>query len=275
MAVEILRNEQHNGIEIYFNEKPNTNIIQKLKNLKFRWHNIKKCWFAKATAENENFAKTLADLKDFKSVPGKEDNSKEKAVEQADKEEQAKLKEEYFSMLFAESWQDKGMQEHFRKNVVRVVKLENGNFIKIEKPTIETSFCFGYSLSRYDNEDYNRANEMCDYANTNEQYFLNKNLEKFDRKLKNFTEYNVYLRTNYINAPKDSKCKALEFKSDYDVMNFSEKDKQELTAVSNNDKDKIITAYQIERKNFEKRLQTYLKKYGLTKIRTWSYWRDE
>ena len=268
--VKVLRNAEHNGIELYFDTKPGNNIIEKLKSLKFRWHNLKKCWFSKATAENEKFVLTLADLKDIEELK-KQDNSEQKRIEQADKEEQAKLKEEYFSMLFAESWQEKSMQDYFRKKIARVVKLENGNFISIDKPGIETRFCFGYGN---DNESYDNANESSRIARTNEQYFLNENLERFDQIFKSIKQYNMFLRVEYTNAPKNSKCKALEFKSDWQVYNFSEKDKEELTAVSEKDKEKIITAYKIERENFEKRLNTYLKKYGLTKVRSWSYWQD-
>ena len=30
-----------------------------------------------------------------------------------------------------------------------------------------------------------------------------------------------------------------------------------------------------EREKFEKRLRTYLKRYGTSKLRTWTYWLDE
>lgn len=271
--VKVLKNEEHKGIEIYFDNIPNKDIMQKLKELKFRWHRLKKCWFNKANTENEQFALSLANTKEIQSLV-KDNNTTQKRIEQQDEEEQKKLKEEYFTMLFAESWQDKKMQDYFRKKIARVIKLENDNFIAIEKENIQTSFCFGYSLSRYDSKDYDNANDMVNYAYTNEQYFINENLQIFDRKLEDLKNYNLFLIRNYNNAPKDSKCKALVFKSDWQVMNFSEQDKDELTPVSEQDKQKIIKAYEIERDNFEKRVKTYLKKYGLSKIRAWSYWQD-
>ena len=45
--MEIVRNIEKNGIELYFNSKPEQKIIDMLKANKFRWHNIKKCWYAK------------------------------------------------------------------------------------------------------------------------------------------------------------------------------------------------------------------------------------
>ena len=55
-----------------------------------------------------------------------------------------------------------------RKKANHIVELENGDIVVIEKPTIKKDFCFGYSDSRYDTEDYDRANEMAAHARTSE-----------------------------------------------------------------------------------------------------------
>jgi hypothetical protein len=36
----------------------------------------------------------------------------------------------------------------------------------------------------------------------------------------------------------------------------------------------ILEGLKREREKFDKRLQTYLKRYGTSKIRTWTYWAD-
>jgi hypothetical protein len=40
------------------------------------------------------------------------------------------------------------------------------------------------------------------------------------------------------------------------------------------DRQAILAGLKREREKFEKRLQTYLKRYGVSKIRTWTYWAD-
>lgn len=40
-------NQELNGVEIYFNSKPIQDIINQLKENKFRWNGLKKCWYAK------------------------------------------------------------------------------------------------------------------------------------------------------------------------------------------------------------------------------------
>lgn len=53
-------NEEHNGIEISFNEKPGDIVRDELKKQGFRWHNVKKVWYAKNTTERLDLAERLA-----------------------------------------------------------------------------------------------------------------------------------------------------------------------------------------------------------------------
>lgn len=55
-------NEEHKGIEITFSAKPYSNVISKLKAYGFRWHRIKKCWYAKQSDKVNAFVSTLSYL---------------------------------------------------------------------------------------------------------------------------------------------------------------------------------------------------------------------
>lgn len=46
MTYTITNNSQFNSLEIYFDGKPSSAIRDALKELKFRWHGMKKCWYA-------------------------------------------------------------------------------------------------------------------------------------------------------------------------------------------------------------------------------------
>jgi hypothetical protein len=48
-----------------------------------------------------------------------------------------------------------------------------------------------------------------------------------------------------------------------------------LTEASNDDIDAILEWYEKARDLFQKRLSTYLKRFWLSKLHTWTYWRDE
>lgn len=58
-----LLNEELNGIELYFDEIPSAETREALKNAGYRWHKVKKCWYAKQSAETEKLAQELSDEK--------------------------------------------------------------------------------------------------------------------------------------------------------------------------------------------------------------------
>ncbi|MDC4245572.1 hypothetical protein [Clostridium perfringens] len=53
--VEIIYNKEKNGIEVKFINKPNQEIIDNLKTNGFRWHGVKKIWYAKDTEVRREF----------------------------------------------------------------------------------------------------------------------------------------------------------------------------------------------------------------------------
>lgn len=57
--MEIKQNQEHNGIELYFTAKPGAAVIGRLKANRFKWHSVKKCWYARATAANLELAARL------------------------------------------------------------------------------------------------------------------------------------------------------------------------------------------------------------------------
>lgn len=54
-------NAEQNGIEILFAEKPEAATLEALKASGFRWHRVKKLWYAKNTAERMALAQSIAD----------------------------------------------------------------------------------------------------------------------------------------------------------------------------------------------------------------------
>lgn len=58
--MKIIKNEELKGIEIYFDEKPQTEVLSTLKAEGFRWHRIKKCWYNKISDAVLKIAESLA-----------------------------------------------------------------------------------------------------------------------------------------------------------------------------------------------------------------------
>lgn len=67
--VEVLRNEEKQGIEIYFDTKPIQEIINALKEAKFRWHNVKKCWYAKENQDTLEIANKISNGVEIGNIP--------------------------------------------------------------------------------------------------------------------------------------------------------------------------------------------------------------
>lgn len=65
MNATIAINAEHKGIEISFDEKPARRTLDALKAQGFRWHNTKKLWYAKNSAERMNIATALVGAENY------------------------------------------------------------------------------------------------------------------------------------------------------------------------------------------------------------------
>ena len=67
MVATMILNNEVDGIEITFSEKPAQNILNALKSHGFRWHNKKKIWYAKNTPEHLEVAQAITDGKEVEA----------------------------------------------------------------------------------------------------------------------------------------------------------------------------------------------------------------
>lgn len=58
--MDIILNNELNGIELVFEGKPENEILTAIKGAGFRWHNVKKLWYAKQTAERIALAESIS-----------------------------------------------------------------------------------------------------------------------------------------------------------------------------------------------------------------------
>lgn len=189
---------------------------------------------------------------------------------------QKELKQRYAEILAADVWHnDQKMVDFCVKEAGYIVELENGDILAIEKPRIEKNFCFGYSDSRYDTEDYDRANNMADHARTSTEYFIEQNMKDINEQIsnlegtgKNAGQWVYRLRTKYYKQPEDSKLKAIN------TFRWYDEEAEKYPALEGVNLQRVIEGYKAVRADFEKRLQTYLKRYGMSKVHAWSYWQD-
>lgn len=58
---EMRINIECNGIEIYFDERPDDEILEELHSYKWRWHKKKRCWYNYDSSMNREIAEQICD----------------------------------------------------------------------------------------------------------------------------------------------------------------------------------------------------------------------
>lgn len=142
-----------------------------------------------------------------------------------------------------------------RKDYVGAVKLNDGYYL-LNKPHIETKFCFAD-----EGPEYEYYKELMASEEKLKKYFIAENLD------------DQYLRMLQGNQPLVVKSEDRDCRK---WFAYPEHCWQQPTDVPMTDEQRaeLIKALTWRRNQFEKRLQTYLKRYGTSKLHTWTYWRD-
>ena len=187
-----------------------------------------------------------------------------------------KADKEMLRVEFSKVWgKDQHMIDYCTNKVSTFAILENGNLWTVDKPSIKTRFHFGYSLNCHNSDDYDNACGMADYAEKSVEYFIAENLEHagFDDWIEHLLDdrHTWYVQENYTRQSADCKLVAVNHTYPYYITNIPEGTRY----LTERDKAAMITALTEAKQTFEKRLSAYLKKYGLSKVETTTYWQDE
>ena len=175
----------------------------------------------------------------------------------------------------AQSEDMKGFSELFKTwcfldHTAEALKVDEKHFITFDKQDIEKSFCFGWSCQG--GMTYEEATDMC--HNFSEADFKAGNLKRFDNKyihrLKAIEEKQIKLKREYVTS-KELGAEIMYITTDRDVSGDITLSVEDSTRLREAYKQKV----QDLRNEFEKRLDAYLKKYGLSKIRRWTYCADD
>lgn len=171
-----------------------------------------------------------------------------------------------FSELF-KTW-------YYLDHTAEALKVDKKHFITFDKQDIEKAFCFGWSCQG--GMTYEEATDMC--HNFGEAEFKAENLKRFDREykyaLEAVEENQITLGQHYTRGTSEEFGAEIMFikkRGTYD-------DNGDIT-LSVEESIRLREAYKQKvqdlRDEFEKRLDAYLKKYGLSKIRRWTYCADD
>lgn len=208
------------------------------------------------------------------------------------KEQKARLRAEY-----ARVWESERMIDFCTNKVAVLAELPGGDFIPIEKESIEKDFCFGES-----GYDADEAAHMAHIARTSESYFKRENMKKHDGMIRGIEEqYTIYADDHglprfvllisdrpYISSPEDGRLRHLHFERSGNVIDalggscYTRELPGSTVEIHGNayrvptleELDIIKSAWEEARKEHEKKVDAYLKRYGTSKVNAWTYWRD-
>ena len=169
---------------------------------------------------------------------------------------------------FAKAWDNDRMITYCTNKVSGFVIIRD-TIIVIDKPSIETRFCFGEH-----GYDYDEVNKACDSLSHDEEYFLAENLRRFAASdyIKYLDEGHPFVpvlrKTHYTGQSDDCRLGCIDWVYWYNV------DRDNPLILTDDERAAYRQLCVEEIEKFTKRLKTYLKRYGLSKCRFWTYWAD-
>ena len=100
---------------------------------------------------------------------------------------------------------------------------------------------------------------------SNQKYFIEENTKDLKRAIKEISEHSVCIAPYY----RDSEIYYWNYLYSYEKLEDVNIEKALL--INDEEKQKLLDAYKRALEKKEKRVNTYLKKYGLSKLNTWTY----
>lgn len=270
-TIKVLNNTKLNGLELYFERKPKTEILTRLKFYKFKWHCIKKCWFAKNTSERNEFIQTLTQANYTLSKASESENTATETTTPKAKAPKKTLKllaltpltQEERTALAKREWNNTKMQEYLLQSY-DFYKTTDGIVIEITKPN---------KLSITKTLYYDDENEPPQITLGNFLIWNKHNCNRYDyykEKTQSINQYFYFTKQN-------TEVSCVEVFTDWEIQGdrfgtFSKGIAQrELT---DNEKQDILTLYKEQKDKYTERLTKYFNKYK-DKITTWGYWANE
>ena len=184
-------------------------------------------------------------------------------------EQKEELREEYRKV-----WHGDSKMVEWCVNQASCVMEVRGYLVDYDKPHIETRFCFGAH-----GYDFDEVADTCHRASKSEQYFMRYNLEHTDafdiiaaidgeggrhwRK-----QYPILKPHRYGTQDEDCRIAYIGWTAD------AQEAQGDPMALTVEETARLRQMMVEEQEKFEKRLRTYLKRYGLSKCRYWTYWAD-
>lgn len=185
---------------------------------------------------------------------------------------------ETFKNLFWKSQYSYYKKEEEFKDTFKYSLELNGLWLTLDNPKIKTDFCFP---DDYDTPEEQISIDQCRRARTDTEYFIRENLEQVDEWIETLENdrYVFTLQSHYNDGRLISiiPCNFNGTRDNPKVVwgycdNKLTQGEDYIRIMTEEEQQKVLSAYKQIKEDFKKRLNAYLKRYGLSKIRAWTYW---
>lgn len=185
------------------------------------------------------------------------------------------LWEEYKCKILKAENGSKEWLDYWLKKTSALMMTDCGIILTFEKKKIKVDFCWSDEGSDY--EEYKRLHSN---EEAMREYFVRANLKWYDEKIEELSSRKnswgnpliavLYERSTYTYG-KCGWAETMRMTSDYDFKYEQKDSRVSVYQMTENDCAKALSVLRDERAKFEKRLHAYLKRYGISKLNTWTY----
>lgn len=239
-----VKNEEKNGVELYFEGIPTVEERSELKENGYRWHKIKKCWYKSNTMTTKPVKAETKELKTLK-----------------------KLNSEEVKEVAKKLWSSEKMQQYivdtydfYKTSDGLILELEKVNKISITKDLY------------YDDETEDPGTSENVFLSYNRYNVPGRNLEEYLKEKENlknngcasgrYDYKGIYFIQHYYNNDDIVACNW-----------FDEKDERYFVRYLTEDETSDFVQLEKERKEqYIERLKKYYKRYGQKYVHTRGYW---
>lgn len=186
---------------------------------------------------------------------------------------------------------DDSMVNYCTGKAAAVAVLPTGELLTVSKQGIETQFCFGES-----GYDYDVALAAAETARTSELHFKNENMAYYLDWVRNLLDARsldarrrlVIYDTKYTHQDPECMLRGYSLERTSDIIQALggscflrdlpgtriELDGRRCRVATQEELDALLAAFEEAAAAHAKKVDSYLKRYGLSKVHAWTYWRD-
>ena len=186
--------------------------------------------------------------------------------------------EEYKQRVLKAENNDQHWLDYWMKKTSEVMMTESGVILTFEKSSIDVDFCWSDEGPAY--EEYKLLHSKEELMRA---YFIEQNLREYDELIEELKSRKdrygdtlvpvMYERSTWSYG----KCgwgERFYMMKPWRLQEVQQDENACAFQLSENDAAKVLQILVSERAKKEKRLNTYLKRYGVSKLHTWTYWAD-